>query len=169
VRYRCSGSVEFRSEGSDARFVGHPDRSQPHGCYVEMSTNFSGRGRGVDLTLESMGIRMRVQGTVRGLLSVPWEGDHVYEHGSGNANPKLGQVLSRAGWTKFRWLRPIPPGRGPNTVESTLSAAVMGADPSAVLDQVRQFLRRQTGYSPGRVPSDCKAGSPPLRSTPLPR
>ena len=39
-RLRCSGSVEFRAEGSDVRIWGTLTDISLHGCYVEMSTTF---------------------------------------------------------------------------------------------------------------------------------
>ena len=137
VRYRCSGSVEFRSEGSDARLWGTLTDLSLHGCYVEMSTTFPVETR-VDLTLESMGIRMRVLGTVR--VSYPFLGMGImFTNTDPEQQIQLGQVLSAlAGQSSLAAADPA--AAGANTVESTLSAAVMGADPSAVLDQVRQFF-----------------------------
>jgi hypothetical protein len=63
IRYRCSGSVEFRSEGSDVRMWGTLTDVSLHGCYVEMSTTFPVDTR-VELVLEALGIRVRALGTV---------------------------------------------------------------------------------------------------------
>jgi hypothetical protein len=57
--------VEFRTEGSDLRFWGTLTDVSLHGCYVEMSTTFPA-GTEVNLVLKSFGVRIQVQGTVRG-------------------------------------------------------------------------------------------------------
>jgi hypothetical protein len=63
-RLRCSGSVEFRSEGSDARLWGTLTDISLHGCYVEMTTTFPVDTK-VDLVLKSFGVRIHTAGTVR--------------------------------------------------------------------------------------------------------
>ena len=47
-RFRCSGSVEFRTEGSDVPMWGTLTDISLHGCYVEMNTTFP-----VDTKVES--------------------------------------------------------------------------------------------------------------------
>jgi len=56
LRYRCSGSAEFRAEGSDVRMWGTLTDISLHGCYIEMSTTFP-VDTSVDLSLEAAGIR----------------------------------------------------------------------------------------------------------------
>jgi hypothetical protein len=63
-RLRCSGSVEFRADGSDVRMWATLTDVSVHGCYVEMNTTFPA-GTKVDLVLKSFGIRIQVRGTVR--------------------------------------------------------------------------------------------------------
>ncbi len=63
-RLRCSGSVEFRVEGSDVRIWGTLTDISLHGCYVEMSTTFP-VGTKVHLVLKSCGIGIQTAGTVR--------------------------------------------------------------------------------------------------------
>ncbi len=63
-RLRCSGSVEFRIQGSDVRMWGTLTDVSLHGCYVEMNATFPVDTK-VDLVLKSFGIRIHTAGTVR--------------------------------------------------------------------------------------------------------
>ncbi len=63
-RLRCSGSAEFRVEGTEARMWGTLTDVSLHGCYVEMSNTFP-IDTIVDLVLKSCGIRIQVPGRVR--------------------------------------------------------------------------------------------------------
>ncbi len=63
-RLRCSGSVEFRAQGSDVRMWGTLTDVSLHGCYVEMNATFPVNTK-VDLVLKSFGIRIHTKGTVR--------------------------------------------------------------------------------------------------------
>lgn len=70
-RLQCSGSAEFRPEGSDIRMWGTLTDVSFHGCYVEMNNTFP-VGTRVSLTVDALGIRARVQATVR--VSYPFLG-----------------------------------------------------------------------------------------------
>jgi len=70
-RLQCSGSAEFWPEGSDVRMWGTLTDVSLHGCYVEMNNTFP-FGTRMRLTLEALGVRVRVQGTVR--VSYPFLG-----------------------------------------------------------------------------------------------
>jgi PilZ domain len=63
-RLRCSGSAEFRAEGSDVRMWGTLKDVSLHGCYVEMNATFPVDTK-VDLVLKSFGIQIRTAGRVR--------------------------------------------------------------------------------------------------------
>jgi hypothetical protein len=63
-RFQCSGSAEFLPEGSEVRMWGTLTDVSLHGCYVEMNNTFP-LGTRMRLTLEALGVRARVQGTVR--------------------------------------------------------------------------------------------------------
>jgi len=63
-RFHCSGSAEFRPEGSDVRMWGTLTDVSLHGCYVEMNNTFP-VGTRVSLTLQALDIHVRVQATVR--------------------------------------------------------------------------------------------------------
>jgi PilZ domain len=70
-RFQCSGSAEFWPEGSEVRMWGTLTDVSLHGCYVEMNNTFP-LGTRMRLTLEALGVRVRVQGTVR--VSYPFLG-----------------------------------------------------------------------------------------------
>jgi hypothetical protein len=63
-RLRCSGSAEFRAEGSDVRMWGTLTDISLHGCYVEMNATFPVDTK-VGLVLKSFGIRIQTGGRVR--------------------------------------------------------------------------------------------------------
>jgi hypothetical protein len=63
-RYKCSGSAQFRVQGSDIRTWGTLTDISQHGCYVELMATFP-VGAIVDLELELNGIRADVKGEVR--------------------------------------------------------------------------------------------------------
>jgi hypothetical protein len=137
VRYRCSGSVDFRSEGSDVRMWGTLTDVSLHGCYVEMNTTFP-VGTRVDLNLEAMGIRVRVQGTVR--VSYPFLGMGImFTDIEPGQQIQLGQVLSAlAGQSSLPTPDSAPTAE--RSVEGTLKVAVSNADPKAALNEIRQFF-----------------------------
>ena len=70
-RFQCSGSAEFWPEGSEVRMWGTLTDVSLHGCYVELNNTFP-LGTRMRLTLEALGVRVRVQGTVR--VSYPFLG-----------------------------------------------------------------------------------------------
>ncbi len=70
-RFRCAGSAEVTTEGSQVRLWGTLTDISLRGFYVEMSTTFPVDTR-VELILEALGIRFRAQGTVR--ISYPFLG-----------------------------------------------------------------------------------------------
>lgn len=63
-RYKCSGSAQFRVEGSDVHTWGTLTDISQHGCYVELMATFP-VGANVDMQLELNGIRAHVKGEVR--------------------------------------------------------------------------------------------------------
>ena len=63
-RLRCSGSVEFRVQGSDVRMWGTLTDISLHGCYVEMNATFPIDTK-VGLVMKSFGIRIQTAGRVR--------------------------------------------------------------------------------------------------------
>src|ERR1700675_2278545 len=70
-RYKCEGSAEFRTEGSDVRTWGTFTDLSLGGCYVEMKATFP-VGAIVDLSLDLNDVRVQVKGEVR--VSYPFLG-----------------------------------------------------------------------------------------------
>jgi len=137
IRYRCSGSVDFRSEGSDVRMWGTLTDVSLHGCYVEMNTTFP-VGTKVDLNLEAMGIRVRVQGTVR--VSYPFLGMGImFTEIEPGQQIQLGQVLAALSGQSSLPVADFSPAPAVN-IESLLNAAVSSAEPRLVIEEVRRFF-----------------------------
>jgi hypothetical protein len=63
-RYKCEGSVEFRTEGVDVRTWARVTDISRTGCYVEMQAT-SPLNSAVSLVMDVSGIRVHVKGTVR--------------------------------------------------------------------------------------------------------
>lgn len=130
-RFRCTGSVEFKAEGSDVRMWGTLTDVSLHGCYVEMSTTFPVATK-LELTLDALGIRVHAHGTVR--VSYPFLGMGIC---LSNLEPaqqtQLEQLLSAvAGQTA----RPDPAlVTGP--AAQNLSSSI---EPAAFLEEMRRFF-----------------------------
>ena len=91
-RFACSGSVELFVEGSDARLWGTLKDISLHGCYVEMPTTFL-VNTNASLTLESAGIRVSTQATVR--ASYPFLGMGLcYTEMEAGQRSRLEQILA---------------------------------------------------------------------------
>ena len=63
-RDKCSGSAQFRIEGSDVHTWGTVTDISQNGCYVELMATFP-VGANVDMQLELNGIRAHLKGEVR--------------------------------------------------------------------------------------------------------
>ena len=132
-RFRCSGSAEFRAEGSDGRMWGTLTDVSLHGCYLEMSSTFP-LGTKVDLILKSCGIRIQVLGTVRA------------------SYPSLGMGICFAEIEPEQTLQLkqlIATLTGHNAVSKTGTTAQHGmkdalatADPRAVLGEIAEFFQK---------------------------
>ena len=64
TRYKCEGTVEFRTHGSEVRTFARVTDISFGGCYVEMTAT-SAPGTKLNLLIEANGIRFQVKGTVR--------------------------------------------------------------------------------------------------------
>jgi hypothetical protein len=132
-RLRCSGSVEFRAEGSDVRMWGTLTDISFHGCYVEMNTTFP-IGTKVDLVLKSCGIQIQAPGTVR--TSYPFLGMGICF-----AEIELGQQLP------LKQLLAALAGRsavssGGLAEENGMKDTLASADPRAFLDEITEFFQK---------------------------
>jgi hypothetical protein len=133
-RIRCSGSAEFRPEGSDVRMWGTLTDVSLHGCYVEMHNTFP-LGTRMSLTLEALGVRVHVQGTVR--VSYPFLGVGVcfseIEPGQQLQLEQLLAALSRQRSSSSSALTAAP------VAPSTCSLA--DVDTKTMLDELARFFR----------------------------
>jgi hypothetical protein len=129
-RYRCGGSVEFKSEGNDVRMWGTLTDISLHGCYVEMTTTFP-VGTKVELQLESLGIRVHAFGVVR--VSYPFLGMGISltEIDPGQQR-QLEQLLSALAGES-----PLPTPPKPAT---KIAEAVASSDPNALLEAIHRFF-----------------------------
>ena len=133
-RFRCSGSVEFKPEGSEIRMWGTLTDVSLHGCYVEMSTTFP-VGTKVELALEALGIRVRAQGTVR--VSYPFLGMGIcltdLEPGQ---QTQLEQLLSAVAGQSA--------APDPALARDTACQDITGAtEPAAFFEEIRRFFVHQ--------------------------
>ncbi len=92
VRYRCDGSAEFRTAGTDIRTWGTLADVSMHGCYVEMTAT-SPVGTVVELTLDAAGIRVHATGEVK--VSYPFLGMGIALKVPGEEQAGLREMLQR--------------------------------------------------------------------------
>jgi len=137
-RFPCSGSVEFKTEGSDVRMWGTVTDISLHGCYVEMSTTFPVNTR-TNLVIESNGVRFHSQATVR--ASYPFLGMGMCFAGIETAQrAKLEEILAvLAGQETI--------GDGVPSEESGLAEVVASADPWACMEGVAEFFKKNAALS----------------------
>ena len=133
LRLRCSGSVEFRTAGSDARMWGTLTDVSLHGCYVEMSNTFPVDTK-VYLVLRSCGIRIQAPGTVR--ASYPALGMGIcFAEIEPEQELQLKQLLATlAGRSAVSNVGSAP--------EDGMKDMLATADPNAFLDQIREFFQK---------------------------
>jgi hypothetical protein len=132
-RLRCSGSVEFRAEGSDVRMWGTLTDVSLHGCYVEMNTTFPVDTK-VDLVLKSFGIRIHTAGTVR--ASYPFLGMGIrFEEIEPEQQQQLKQLLEAlAGHSAV--------SNDASAQENDIKDTVASADPTAFLGEITEFFQK---------------------------
>jgi hypothetical protein len=130
-RLRCSGSVKFRTEGSDVTMWGTLTDISLHGCYVEMNITFPIDTK-VDLVLKSFGIRIQARGTVR--TSYPFLG-----MGIGFAEIEPGQQLQL---TKLLDVLAVQNSvsNGQSVQGNSMKDSLGSADPRAFLDEITEFF-----------------------------
>jgi hypothetical protein len=132
-RFQCSGSAEFRPEGSDVRMWGTLTDVSLHGCYVEMNNTFP-VGTRVSLTIDALAIRVRVQATVR--VSYPFLG-----MGMCFSEIEPGQQL------QLEQLLAALSGQSPSDSASfaapvaSLTHSLADVDSKTMLDELTQFFR----------------------------
>ena len=131
-RYKCNGSVEFRTEGSNVRtWATFTDLSRS-GCYVEMMST-SPPGTKLDLVLELNGIRVRTTGLVK--VTYPFLGMGIEFVAIPEEDvPRLEKMLRSAAQTSGE-LRSLPCAGQ----QAVASAAVIGDAPT-VLNAIVKFF-----------------------------
>lgn len=133
-RFHCSGSAEFRVEGTDVRLWGTLTDLSLHGCYVEINTTFPVDTH-VQLILDAMDIRVQMQAVVR--VSYPFLGMGLaflkIEPGQLLQLKRLLAVLSEHAPAAAMACKTC------HTASSTQSLA--DVDPGAMLDALTQFFR----------------------------
>jgi hypothetical protein len=133
-RLRCSGSAEFRTEGSDVPMWGTVTDVSLHGCYVEMNTTFP-VGTKVDLILKSFGIRIETGGTVR--ASYPFLGMGIcFEEIEPAQRLQLKQLLAvLSGRTAV--------SNGISAEENSVKDTLASADPRAFINGIAEFFQKK--------------------------
>ena len=92
-RYACSGSVEFRTEGSDVRMWGTLTDISLHGCYVEMTTTFPVDTQGTTCAWNPAASGSRPRPRSR-FLPVPGHGNRFYRNRAPRRQLRLKQILA---------------------------------------------------------------------------
>jgi hypothetical protein len=134
-RFRCSGSAEFRAEGSDIRMWGTLSDVSLHGCYIEMNNTFPVDTR-VSLALEAMGVRVQVQAVVR--VSYPFLGMGMcFTEVEFGQQSQLEQLLAAVAGANAR---PDPS----LMAQPDSSPSIESADAKALLDEIARFFSKNS-------------------------
>jgi hypothetical protein len=131
-RLRCSGSAEFRVEGSDVRMWGTLTDISLHGCYVEMNATFPVDTK-VDLVLKSFGIRIRIAGRVRATYPSLGMGICFADIEPGE-QMQLKQLLAALSGRSTVYT-------AKSAEESGMKEALGSADPRAILGEIMGFFQ----------------------------
>jgi hypothetical protein len=133
-RYKCEGSAEFRSEGSDIRTWATITDLSRGGCYVEVQAT-SPRDTPVDMVIDVKGVRARVRGVVR--VSYPFLGMGIaFTEITDDSRARLNDILLRLAGQA---LRPI--AADPATASATLPDLARVSDAAAALKAVAKFFQ----------------------------
>jgi len=138
-RFRCSGSAEFRTAGSNARMWGTITDVSLHGCYVEMNSTFA-VGTKVSLVLKSCGVQIETSGIVR--TSYPSLGMGISFAEMDVAQLQaLKQLLATLTGHIHACGTAVSADRRSKD-ESIATNALASADPLAMLDEIRDFFQK---------------------------
>jgi hypothetical protein len=136
-RYKCGGSVEFRTEGNDVRTWATLTDLSRTGCYVEMQAT-SPPDTVVDMAIEVMGIRVRVKGTVR--VTYPFLGMGIaFTDISTEDRAQLDEILLRLAGSSGPLSSPALPKAAEAAVFPPQILTI--ADPSAAFNALVQFFQ----------------------------
>jgi len=137
-RYKCGGSVEFRTEGNDIRTWATLTDISRTGCYVEMQAT-SPPDTAVDMVIEVMGIQLRVKGTVR--VTYPFLGMGIaFTDISAEDRARLEEVLLRLAGSSGPLLAPAPAPK-PAEPAAFPSQILTISDPGAALNALVQYFQ----------------------------
>jgi len=130
-RFRCAGSAEVTTEGSQVRLWGTMTDISLRGCYVEMSSTFPVDTR-VELVLEALEIRFRAQGMVR--ISYPFLGMGILiTQMAPDQRALLEQLLAA--------LAKIANATRPDvTTDTAASDLFVAAEPIAFLNELKHYF-----------------------------
>lgn len=132
-RLRCSGSVEFRAEGSDVRLWGTLIDVSLHGCYMEMS-NTHAIDTPVRIVLKSCGFRIETAGVVR--ASYPALGMGIcFTDIEPEQRSQLGQLVELLAGNSAV-------SNGVQARENAANDSLPVVDPKALVDDVTEFFRK---------------------------
>lgn len=135
-RYKCSGSAQFRVEGSDVHTWGALTDISLHGCYVELMATFP-VGANVDMQLELNGIRAQLKGEVR--VSYPCLGIGIaFREISDEHRVRLLEMLRSVSPAA-----PVPPPAAPETQSANTVPPValpIIINPAAALQVLAEFF-----------------------------
>jgi hypothetical protein len=131
-RLRCSGSVEFRVEGSNVRMWGTLTDISLHGCYVEMNATFP-VDTNVDLVMTSFGVRIHTAGRVR--ATYPSLGMGIcFADIEPEEQRQLKQLLAALSGRSTIYAAKSPE-------EVSMKEILASADPRTILGEVMGFFR----------------------------
>lgn len=137
-RFACSGSVEFKTEGSDVRMWGTVTDISLHGCYLEMSTTFPVNTK-ASLVIESAGVRVHTQATVR--ASYPFLGMGMSFTGiEAGQRSRLEEILAALAGQRTI-VNDVP------SEEPSLAEVVTSADPWACTEEIAEFFKKNAALS----------------------
>ena len=133
-RYKCEGSVVFRTQGIDMRTWATFTDISLGGCYVELATTFPVRTP-VNMALDVKGVHVEIKGIVR--TSYPLVGMGI-EFTEIAERERLGleEILSRLEGN------PGPPDKIPPLGSPAAALPLLIVDPAAALNAVASFFQR---------------------------
>lgn len=132
-RYKCEGSVVFRTQGIDMRTWATFTDISLGGCYVELAATFPKRTP-VNMALDVKGVQVEVKGIVRTSYPLVGMGIEFTEIGE---RERLGlkEILLRLDGN------PGPPDKIPLSVSPAAALPLLIVDPAAALNAVASFFQ----------------------------
>ena len=139
MRYKCEGTAEFRTEGSDVRTWGALNDISLNGCYIEAAAA-PPVGTMLYMVLEVNRIRVHIQGEVR--VSYPFTGIGVtYREITEEEREKLRELLR-----SLSEPQPVKAGVPSNSPQSAPATPVI-TDPQAAVNAVVKFFQARSMLS----------------------